>query len=419
MKAENDKGQVYSVADLAALGVGNKAIRRGELMLRIRGFEEIAEKLNHGGMFWTITCPSKFHAVGGANEKYGGATPRGAQAYLVRVWALIRSALHRIGIRPYGFRIAEPHSDGCPHWHMLLFVDRAHFEAMAIIIRAYALAEDGGELGAQENRVKLVSIEAGKGTAAGYIAKYVSKNIDGFGVGDHKTFEDGRTYVVAPDLCGDMEITPSKRVTYWSQLWGIRQFQQIGGAPVGVWRELRRVSADAVRAAPDVIKAAHAACQKIESENPAIAKQASFAEYVWAQGGPLVGRNVAVRIATRLEVIKGRYTTKAVKKPVGVFWSEQVNAVYESTRYTWKIERGCGAAFDVPRTGVNNCTVPGSGAAWIDPKNKARPKFWVPEDVTETEIYKCSGQNIDLLVDRWEKNRRDAWHLKGLHRKYG
>lgn len=369
--ATNEHGQSYTVAELAALGMGNKTLRRGELMTRIRGFEEVAEARRDVGMFWTITCPSKFHSVGGTNVNYNGATPRDAQRYLVKVWAAMRAAMHRAEIRPYGFRIAEPHTDGCPHWHMLLFVDKARVNDMEMIVTALAMREDEEEKGAQQARVKLVRIEAGKGTAAGYIAKYVSKNIDGAGVGDHTAFENGRTYVVAPDIFGQMEITPSQRVTYWSQVWGIRQFQQIGGAPVGVWRELRRIKAATVQEAPGVIKAAYQACQKIESDDPAVAKQADFAAYMMAQGGPTVGRGAAIKIAAREVTIKGRYATYDAPKPVGVYAAAQPEAVYESVRYRWTIDGAGGVAFDLPRTGVNNCTAPG-GPAWTNPANSPR-----------------------------------------------
>jgi hypothetical protein len=360
----------YTVAALAELGPANKAIRRGELMLRTRGYEEIANDMGHVAMFWTITCPSKFHSQGGTNRKYNGATPRDAQSYLVKAWARMRSAMKREGIQPYGFRIAEPHSDGCPHWHMLLFVDPAKSARMEAIITKYALEEDGEEKGARENRVKLVRIDRECGTAAGYITKYISKNIDGYGVGDHKTFENGRTYILAPDVFGQVEITPSQRVTYWSQVWGIRQFQQIGGAPVGVWREMRRVKAETVYNAPAPIKAAWLACQKIESDDPMVAKQADYAEYVRAQGGPMVGRGAAIRMATRETRIEGRYAAYNADKPAGVYLASNPHAVYESVRYQWTVKdtserrgarpagnaRPAGVAFGVPWTGVNNCT---------------------------------------------------------------
>ena len=348
----------YTLAQLAALGPANKAIRRGELMLRIRGCEEIANEMRHVAVFWTITCPSKFHSVGGTNKNYNGATPRDAQAYLCKVWQRIRAAFKREGMQPYGFRIAEPHSDGCPHWHMLLFIEPEHEARMTAIINKHALAEDGEEKGAKENRVKLVRIEAGKGTAAGYIVKYVSKNIDGHGVGDHKAFEDGRTYVIATDMFGDAELTASERVTYWSQVWGIRQFQQIGGAPVGVWREMRRVKAETVAGpnTPADIRAAWDACQKIESDDPMIAKRASFAGYIRAQGGPNVGRRATIRIATRPVTITGRYAVYEAEKPVGVYSVTQKKAVFESVRYTWTIKEGGGVAVAVPWTCVNNCT---------------------------------------------------------------
>lgn len=383
-KLQNELGQTYSLEELSALGVSNKAIRRGELMTRIRGFEEIAKDVGDIGMFWTITAPSKYHAVlsksGEINLNYQGATPREAQAYLCKVWARIRSALKRLSIQPYGFRIAEPHHDGCPHWHMLLFVDKGQAQAMEKIIREYALAEDGAEKGAQENRVKLVNIEAGKGTAAGYIAKYVAKNIDGAHVGDHKT-ADG--WIVTTDMLGGEEIAPSERVTLWAQLHGIRQFQQIGGAPVGVWRELRRVQAEAIYKAPEQIKAAWAAVQRTGDA------LASFADYIRAQGGATVGRGAAIKIATRDTEIIGRYATYTEAKPCGVYAVSNPDAVYESVRYRWtRVEAG-GVAFDLPWTGVNNCTPSEVLPPWMvekyDPKNK------------------IFSSEVDEFIDNWKR----------------
>lgn len=389
---QNENGDVYKLAELAALGTANKAIRRGELMTRIKGFEEIASDCGDVGMFWTITCPSKFHAVlsksGEFNVNYAGASPRDAQAYLCQVWARIRSALKREKIQPYGFRIAEPHHDGCPHWHMLLFVNKTQAARMESIIKDYALREDGNEKGAKENRVKLVSIEAGKGTAAGYIAKYVGKNIDGAHVGDHKT-SDG--WIVTNDLLGGEEITPSQRVTLWAQLHGIRQFQQIGGAPIGVWRELRRVKAESVYKAPEHIKAAWRSSQR---EGDTLA---NFAGYVRAMGGATVGRNTTIKIATREAEIVGRYATYTQDKPCGVYCASNNKAVYESTRYTWtRLEKSGGAAFDLSWTRVNNCTV--------SPESEEFKKWkWELSQHVEKTKNKNFSSNVDDFIKQWKE----------------
>ncbi|MEO6921967.1 MAG: replication endonuclease [Collimonas sp.] len=375
IEMQNENGQTYSLEELAALGTANKSIRRDELMTRIRGFEEVAFDMGHVGVFATITAPSKYHAVlsksGEANPnyiKFGEPTPRDAQAYLCDVWKCIRSKLHRDGIHAYGIRIAEPHHDGCPHWHMLMFVPPEHQERYEAVISAYALLEDGNERGADKNRVKLVRIEAGKGTAAGYIAKYIAKNIDGANVGDHHMREEGRTYVVTDDLVGDEMITPSQRVCYWAQTWGIRQFQQVGGAPIGPWRELRRVKSESILHAPEAVKAAWQAAQSIKATEINVVdgkrvktiktiKQASFRDYLLAQGGPTVGRKGLVKIAKRLTVIEGKYATYEMDKPCGIYHVWNPHAVYESVRYQWTVVGAAKAAvFDFPWTGVNNCT---------------------------------------------------------------
>ncbi|MDZ5636916.1 replication endonuclease [Janthinobacterium sp. GMG1] len=364
---QNENGQQFSIAELAEKTTANKAIRRGELMLRINGFEQIARESGDQGIFITWTCPSRFHAMqhsGKANDKFDGSTPREANAYLGKMTSLCRSALARRGIGLYGFRIAEPHHDGCPHWHLLLFVrptakyKTAHLQDVAgraiRIMKRYAWRVDRGEPGAFARRLDVKRIDWAKGSAAGYIAKYVAKNIDG--VAEHKTKEG---YVVTADTEGDVELTPSARVESWAACWGIRQFQQWGGAPVTVWRELRRIEESMVNEAPAAMRRAWNAVQKIDGE-----KRACWAEYLRAQGGALVPRKeLVVTLAKDEKTVIGRYGETQRITPYGVRCSDLIGVVFKSVRHTWTPVQATGAravavGVAVPRTRVNNCTHP-------------------------------------------------------------
>ncbi|WP_415843182.1 replication endonuclease, partial [Yersinia entomophaga] len=60
----------------------NPAIRRCELMVRMRGFEDLANEMGCVGEFYTITAPSAYHAVhsgGGFVSQWNGASPRQTQ----------------------------------------------------------------------------------------------------------------------------------------------------------------------------------------------------------------------------------------------------------------------------------------------------------------------------------------------------
>ncbi|MDP4530383.1 replication endonuclease [Alkalimonas delamerensis] len=230
----NELDEKYSLRELYELNVSNPVNRRNELMTRMRGFEDAAKQLGHICDFVTLTCPSKYHSTyavsGDRNPKWQQLTPQQAQQYLCGVWAKIRAEMDRQGIRVYGLRVAEPQHDGTPHWHLALFLEPEQLEAFRKVFQHYALQEDGDEKGAQENRVKFVAIDPSKGSATGYIAKYIAKNIDGANLDE--------------DIHGGDPILTAQRVEAWASCWGIRQFQQIGGVSVTVWRELRRLKAD-------------------------------------------------------------------------------------------------------------------------------------------------------------------------------
>lgn len=237
LEAVNEDGQVYSMDQLADISPANPIIRRNELMVRSRGFEEFAKasEAPMTGMFYTFTCPSRFHVchvTGKQNSKYDDSSPLKAHGYSNTVWKKVRSAWARAGIRPFGIRVVEPHHDGTPHWHLLLFFKTEQVQQANSIFRYYAMQEDGDEPGAEKHRFTAVEIDPTKGSATGYIAKYISKNIDG-------------AHVDA-DHYGKDAVESSVRIEAWASNWGIRQFQQIGGASITVYRELRRLKGEGV-----------------------------------------------------------------------------------------------------------------------------------------------------------------------------
>ncbi|EJQ6596293.1 replication endonuclease [Vibrio parahaemolyticus] len=249
---DEETEETASLEEMVLKSVSNPAIRRHELMVRCRGCEDIGNELGLQGLFLTLTTPSKYHnsyKKGGFIDHWNGASPRESQAYLNNVWQKIRAKLGRDEIRWFGVRVAEPHHDGTPHWHLLIWVKPEDVAAVRGIFIDYATQEDREELtpsfdrnpkraekkrGIQgpinyKPRCDFGYIDPAKGTATGYIAKYISKNIDGFAMDKDVSDETGK-------FVKDM----AKNVSAWKSRWNIRQFQFFGGAPVTTYRELRR-----------------------------------------------------------------------------------------------------------------------------------------------------------------------------------
>jgi hypothetical protein len=292
MHIVNELGEVFNVGELADKSLSNPHLRFCELIVRLKGMEALADARGFVGLFVTWTLPSAYHAqlaAGGANPAYAGHLPDEAARYLTKQWAKVRSKLHRKAVKFYGMRVAEPHHDGTPHWHLLIFVDPQHQQLVLDNLRKFALQQAPDEPGAQERRLKVEAIDKAKGGATRYVAKYVSKMTTGRGL-DEAT-EHGSDGQVRSN---GKASAAAERARVWASVWRIRQFQFFGTPAVSLWREFRRrheplAEADLKPAPGDSLRAGQFALELFEGARAA-ANEADYGAHLTALGGPCIKR---------------------------------------------------------------------------------------------------------------------------------
>jgi hypothetical protein len=361
--AVSDAGDQLNLFEVAEKSQANPALRRAELMTRLSGFEDVAKLAGHEALFVTPTTPSAYHrklANGSDNPLWENFSPRDGQSWLSKMWARARAKLARLSVMFYGFRIAEPHHDGTPHWHMVLFAAAHQMQTLRDVLSGVWLSEYAKEAGAQKHRIEFKAINPFQGSATGYLAKYVAKNIDGFRVGD-----DYETQ-------GQSAAESCDRVAAWASAHGIRQFQQIGGPGVSVWRELRRIPVEC--GTSPAIEAARKAADAGE-----------WADFVAAVGGIEVGRRGCVDLWKECSGELTQYEELRAPQVVGVCavdraavpvplpslaqwrcklvrrfaWADRTTARVRTRCKVWRIQRKAGNGGDrsLPPLGPVSITV--------------------------------------------------------------
>ena len=335
-------GERLELAEVVAGSIANPEVKRSELMVRIKGCDAIAGADGLACEFWTLTAPSRFHAhrviakkKTEPNPVFDGSTPKEAQQYLSRVWARARAAWKRRGLVVYGLRTAEPHHDACPHWHLICYGTARDVRFARRLLRVYALRESPDEPGARKHRFVYLEAKQGRYGAA-YAAKYISKNINGEGMGKAGDGEAGR------------KVSDSvKRVDAWAATWGIRQFQFFGCPKISIWRALRKMRGP-VGIAGAMIERARAAADDSDfagfwraAERGGLALIYRAADCLTAYGDAAVARIAGVMEGARRALLP-------VKDWV-IHWRGK------------EAKAGPGGAFDFPRSCVNNCTRGGFG----------------------------------------------------------
>jgi hypothetical protein len=186
-----------------------------------------------------------------------------------------------------------------------------HVEQVGGIIRNYAMREDHNEPGATEHRYSEKRIDRLKGTAVGYIAKCISKNIEDYGLDC--------------DIDGAELKSAAERTRAWASMWGIRQFQQIGGPPVTLWRELRRLGG--VGVAGELEELRHAA------------DNGKWNHFVTLMGGPTPKRqDFPIAVAKQWNDKPNRYQEPKGEEIIGIVWEK---VVFPTRIHQWTIQQRC------------------------------------------------------------------------------
>lgn len=383
---------VISLEDASAASTANPEIRRLEMMARLRGIQEAATDEKMVSAFITWTAPSKYHYNAGV-KRWSGCDPRETQGYIQNQWAKARAEIKAAGFKMAGMRVTEPHADATPHWHILAFMPENQQADIINILHKYATQDDKEELKKSDSpRFFVEYIDPAKGCAVAYIAKYISKNINGAHISGEEDRETGEAFgkhrpqldsdgVVMRDINGAIiyEYTGgAESARAWASRWGIRQFQFFGTPPVTVWREMRRLSEPLQDAEAEAIRISTGEKGK---------KNASFKTFCQLMGGLCSGRDVhPVKVMQRLKMNSYGETTLKVDGLTVVKTSAEI-----VTRRNWiKIAgKAMASAFNWRANASawsDNDLQGGSRAAWTRENNCK----YTPEQINE-KLYSSTG----------------------------
>lgn len=317
-------GEIVSLWDIAQHTNFNSVVKLAETAKRLDGIQGQADREGMIARFITITCPSKYHRFSKDrfNPKFDKSlTSKDAKKHLSKVVKDAHKRLSNAGIPVIGMRVLEPHHDGTPHLHAVIWAMPETIEEVVNAYKVEALAVDGGERGAAENRFDCKDMY--EGGAVGYLMKYLTKNL-------------GQESNMTDDQTGKQYSESNCGVSAWVRINSVVQFAFWGDCGIGVFRQLYKVDDDVNH---PVIKAMVNA-----------ARDNDYGAYIELQGGlatKLADRRVKavrelVRISADGEEIKKTVALEVdgIRVPLNVdTWSELPANEASETRSLEVIQR--------------------------------------------------------------------------------
>lgn len=231
----------------------SRRARLAALYVQTLGLDDLAQRRGLVPVFITMTLPPPHHPNPQHGLPYAGMdwesapSPADTDAALADTWQLFRARLAANDIDLLGLRVVEPHEDGCPHLHALLYPkDEAQAARMDHHLQALCPEPVEGERIAS----KLVHIDRDKASAASYVMRYLLKCLP--------VREEAAKHADGTITDGDPDhLAHHDEVQAWASERRLRRFAWLGMHGLRtVWQRVRGMTEDEVAAAPDSVQRA-------------------------------------------------------------------------------------------------------------------------------------------------------------------
>lgn len=166
-------GQSFSLKECVVSSNHNPDRYHAEIQNRINTLEREAIEAGLTPVFLTMTLPSEFHEMKMShgelipNLKYNDMTPKDAVKVLTKQFAKLRqdrSLKELTKAQRMYYRVNEPHKDGTPHTHILLFIPSDRIDRVESAFKRL-FNQNGNKF---EKNIR---------SAASYIMKYINKTL--------------------------------------------------------------------------------------------------------------------------------------------------------------------------------------------------------------------------------------------------
>lgn len=282
----------------------SRKARIAALYAQSLGLEELAQARGLLPIFITMTLPPQFHPNPKHGAPYGGRdwedapSPQDTDEALATMWARFRARCAASKIDLLGPRVVEPHQDGTPHLHALLYVQ----PGQEAVIDRHLTAICREPVPGRRIASKLAVIDRGRASPASYVMKYLLKTC--------AAWEDAAANADGAERDGDADhLAHLPAVSAWASERRLRRFAWLGLHGLRtVWQRVRTMTDAEAAGAPDEVSLARDAMAR-----------GHYAEALEMLGAVRMDERPRPRL--EYETVENQYGER-VKRPIGLTFGE-------------------------------------------------------------------------------------------------